>query len=401
MRKTKVKMIILILLSNTVLFVFISAAFNTIVPEHFISDAEKTLRNEMEFMEREDYTSYHPTYLSNSISYFYIDSSNNIKSELYDFFDNKLPYQKDIESEKTEILEICSDLEMKTGECCTFRTQRSYLVLARVSQYYDENELSMLMYINIEPFLKYSYSLNWIICVLYLGISVIMCWIGIRTGNKIDEAHDFERRFFQNSSHELKTPLMSIQGYAEGIQLGIYNSAKGSDVILHESERMTKLVEELLCISRLDSDAFRLRIKNTDIREVLYESIYIAIPLAERKSCVLNTDNIESCVICCDEEQMTRALSNLIVNAVYHCNRNVDIQCVNERKNVVITVSNDGNPISEEVLPHIFERFYTGHKGGSGIGLSLAYEVVKKHKGKIEIFNCDGRVVCRVTLRKK
>ncbi len=82
------------------------------------------------------------------------------------------------------------------------------------------------MYINIDHIVKYTRSLNWLISAIFLCAIVVMSIIGYRLGVKIEESQKTQRRFFQNSSHELKTPLMAIQGYAEGIEMDVDISAK-------------------------------------------------------------------------------------------------------------------------------------------------------------------------------
>lgn len=400
MNKTQNKLLLLILISNTVLFIFIAVTFNTVIVKHFINDAEKAITNEFKMMNSNESDTYNnPIYLSSNISYIYLDSQNNFISSGEDF-ENIMQYRKDFVSEKEEIKEIFTDNEIEDEVCCSFKTQNSYMVTARSSRYFQETGMILIMYINIQPFIKYAYSLNWIICVMYLGVSVVMCTIGKRTGARIDEAHEHERRFFQNSSHELKTPLMSIQGYAEGIMLNINEPEKAAKVIMTESNRMIKLVEELLCISKIDSPRYKLYKEKISICELIYDSAAIAQPLAEQKSCKIIVDHIDSVMIYCDEEQMIRAVSNIIVNAVYHCNTRVHVSCITEKNKIKLIIENDGNPIPEDILPHIFERFYTGHKGGSGIGLSLAKEVITLHNGTIEIKNRQACISCRITLPK-
>ena len=79
-----------------------------------------------------------------------------------------------------------------------------------------------------------------------------MCLLGFRFGRDIEKEAERQQTFFQNASHELKTPLMAIQGYAEGIQAGVMDAGGAAEVILKESDRMTELVDELLDISKID-----------------------------------------------------------------------------------------------------------------------------------------------------
>ena len=107
-----------------------------------------------------------------------------------------------------------------------------------------------------------------------------------------------QQTFFQNASHELKTPLMAIQGYAEGIQAGVMDTASAAEVILEESDRMTELVEELLDISKIDMGRQQLALSETDIRELLYDSIRAVEPTAAASGITIVPDFPEEPVIC-------------------------------------------------------------------------------------------------------
>ncbi|MCR4644196.1 MAG: hypothetical protein K5695_02145 [Oscillospiraceae bacterium] len=160
---------------------------------------------------------------------------------------------------------------------------------------------------------------------------------------------------------------------------------------------MAKLVEELLYISRLDAGKMPLHFEESDMHELIYDCVRIAQPLAEQKSCDIRIDSIDpDARAICDEEQLTRALSNLLVNAVYHCRTEVQIRCQCEPKQMMILIHNDGEQIPANHLPHLFDRFYTGHHGGSGIGLSIAMEVIRLHHGRLRMENDRDGVTCCV-----
>ena len=136
------------------------------------------------------------------------------------------------------------------------------------------------MYIDIGPITRYIVTLNWVFFAVLLAISSVMCLLGFRFGRDIEKEAERQQTFFQNASHELKTPLMAIQGYAEGIQAGVMDAGGAADVILEESDRMTELVEELLDISKIDMGRQRLTLSETDIRELLYDGIRAVEPIA-------------------------------------------------------------------------------------------------------------------------
>ncbi len=100
----------------------------------------------------------------------------------------------------------------------------------------------------------------------------------------------------------------------------------------------------------------------------------------------------EAVLVCCDEEQIAKVFKNVIMNAVRHCRETIRVMCRCEKNEVVITVKDDGSGITPEELKHIFERFYAGHEGNTGIGLSLSKEILALHKGQIRAFNEAGAV---------
>ena len=314
-------------------------------------------------------------------------------------YDDIIRYRRKINDEKGEIGEFCSDTIMENRKCYSFRTDDSYFVITKIADAQDEPVT--IMYINIQPFLKYTFTINIIVFILYLGISAIMGIMGLKLGSIIDKTRDNEKKFFQNSSHELKTPLMSIQGYAEGIRMEVNDPFDAASVIIKESERMTKLVEELLYISKIDSCQLSMDLQKTDIHEVIYDCIRQVEPLTEKngRRIILHLEE-EPLYVKCDEDQMMRAISNIIINAVYHCKTFVSVFCKGEGEYIEIMIHNNGTNIAEDAVSHIFDRFYTRHEGGSGIGLSIAKEVIELHKGKISVKNESEGITFSIILPK-
>ena len=188
------------------------------------------------------------------------------------------------------------------------------------------------------------------------------------------------RSFFQNASHELKTPLMAIQGYAEGIQAGVMDAGGAAEVILEESDRMTELVEELLDISKIDMGRQQLALSETDIRELLYDSIRAVEPPAAASGITIAPDFPEEPIMVkCDDTQMRRAVTNILTNGLRYAHSQLCLTCRTDKRHVTIRIQDDGDGIAEGDLPHIFERFYMGKSGKSGIGLALTREIGRAH----------------------
>ena len=198
--------------------------------------------------------------------------------------------------------------------------------------------------------------------------------------------------FFANASHELKTPLMAIQGYAEGIQTGVLPTKESAGIILEESDRMTTLIEELLALSKIDSAQTKFDFKPTDFVDIVRSVVCSLAPTFENSQKQLATELCEEAIVSCDEKQMRKAISNLISNAFKFCKSAVLSKCTVENHKVVLTISDDGEGIAKEDVLHIFDRFYTGKNGNTGIGLALTKEIVKLHGGDVKAYNRNGAV---------
>lgn len=206
------------------------------------------------------------------------------------------------------------------------------------------------------------------------------------------------RQFVANVSHELRTPLTTIKSYAEALNDGALDERELSErfvgVIRNETERMIRLVSDLLHLSRLDSNQAPLRRQQTNIREMLEE-------VADRFSFQLRQKSIAVKVkvdrsiqhVWLDRDQIDQVLDNLVSNAVKYTSDGGDIIITATRSKdkayAEISVQDTGIGIPAKDLSRIFDRFYRVDKarsrsmGGTGLGLSIAREIVKHHGGKI------------------
>ena len=185
--------------------------------------------------------------------------------------------------------------------------------------------------------------------------------------------------------------MMAVQGCAEGIHTGVLDPVEASGAILEEAEQMSDLVEELLALSRLESGQANAEFRFTDIREVLYDCLRSTEQLTEqRKLCITPCFDERPVSVNCDEVQLRRAFTNIITNALRYAKKEIQIECKADRGKAIVRIRDDGEGIAPELLPHIFDRFYSTRKGGAGIGLSLAKEIVSLHKGTISASNAGG-----------
>ena len=100
----------------------------------------------------------------------------------------------------------------------------------------------------------------------------------------------------------------------------------------------------------------------------------------------------------CDDTQIRRAVTNILTNGLRYAHSQLCLTCRPDKRNVIIRIQDDGDGIAEGDLPHIFERFYMGKSGKSGIGLALTKEIIHLHKGTIRACNVDGGAVFEITL---
>ena len=198
------------------------------------------------------------------------------------------------------------------------------------------------------------------------------------------------RNFFANASHELKTPLMAIRGNVDGIRSGYVEPEKAYDVIEKETERMSALIGSILDLSKLDSGAVHMEVTMNDVREILYDAAGIILPEADKSGIQVNIEAAEPLFMECDERMIFSTFSNILTNALRYAEREISVR-IEKQDKIIIRFINDGVPISDEEIAHIFDRFYKGDKGQTGLGMALAQEYVNLHGGEISAAARDNR----------
>ena len=400
MKNIKLRIVYLILGSALLLSALFVLAVNVIIPSHFVNEAKKALLNEAEYQNRAiPYTYDEPDYDENwEEGYFFTPSI--VFLELEDGYRHNT-WNRDTYRLEKKLLEYCAGRDIALNQCYTFKADKHHLIFMSVQEDYGDGEepYSYIMYIDIGPITRYIVTLNWAFFGVLLAISSVMCLLGFRFGRDIEKEAERQQTFFQNASHELKTPLMAIQGYAEGIQAGVMDTASAAEVILAESDRMTELVDELLDISKIDMGRQPLTLSEMDVRELLYDSIRAVEPTAASGGIAIVPDFPEEpVVVSCDDTRLRRAVTNILSNGVRYARSELRLTCRADKRHVTIRIQDDGDGIAEADLPHIFDRFYMGKSGKSGIGLALTKEIIHLHKGTIRAYNGDGGAVFEITI---
>lgn len=383
---------------GTMLFVFavLLATVNIFIPEYLTSEARKAILAEAERNDtipfdgarnNENGTEEH--FLTPSVRYLEVDGGLTESEHL-----SKAEYQ---------LREYCRKENPAADEFHTLKTGGSRFVfrLTRVEANEYEKAYSYVLYVDVGAVMQYSVYLNAVFFAVLAILSVLVCLFGWKLGGYVERAHESQKWFFQNVSHELKTPMMAVQGCAEGIHTGVLDPVWASGIILEETEQMSELVEELLALSRLESGQANAEFHLTDVRELLYDCLRSTEQPAEQKNLRISLRFDETPVLVnCDEVQLRRAFTNIITNAQRYAKEEIQIECKADKGKAVVRIRDDGEGIAPKLLPHIFDRFFSTSKGGTGIGLSLAKEIVSLHKGTIHAAN-DGGAVFEINLPMK
>lgn len=230
-----------------------------------------------------------------------------------------------------------------------------------------------------------------VIMALGAALSVLLLFfISRRLLILLEKKDNGMRNFFANASHELKTPLMAIRGNVDGIRSGYVEPEKAYDVIEKETERMSALIGSILDLSKLDSGAVHMEVTMNDVREILYDAAGIILPEADKRGIQVNIEAAEPLFMECDERMIFSTFSNILTNALRYAEREISVR-IEKQDKIIIRFINDGVPISDEEIAHIFDRFYKGDKGQTGLGVALAQEYVNLHGGEISAAARDNR----------
>lgn len=208
---------------------------------------------------------------------------------------------------------------------------------------------------------------------------------------EVRSTHQSQRDFLANVSHDLKTPLTSIQGYSQAIIDGaVRDPATAAEVIYSEADRLARMVSELTDLASLQSGRVALRLDRVDIAQLtraLTERIEV---VAQKKNVVINVRAPDSIVVTADGDRMAQVITNLLSNAVKFTPEGgqIDVVMRGLDNGIEVAVRDSGIGIPQNEIARVFERFYQidkarGPKRGTGLGLAIAKEIVGAHGGRI------------------
>ncbi|MBB6452079.1 two-component system phosphate regulon sensor histidine kinase PhoR [Salirhabdus euzebyi] len=208
---------------------------------------------------------------------------------------------------------------------------------------------------------------------------------------------EMRKDFVANVSHELKTPITSIKGFAETLLDGAKEDAVVLDKFLHiihkESVRMQYLIHDLLELSKLENNNFQLNLEKVSIKKLVDDVLSLVAHIAEEKNITIRADVNERIVLEGDGSRLTQLLLNLVSNAVHYTPNSgeVFVGANDLGEDIKLFVKDTGIGIPKEEIPRIFERFYRVDKarsresGGTGLGLAIVKHIVEAHHGKINV----------------
>ena len=225
---------------------------------------------------------------------------------------------------------------------------------------------------------------------------------------KIGENEKLQSEFISSVSHELRTPLTAINGWGETLLADDGSDPealrRGLNIIVKESGRLTKMVEELLDFSKMADGRFALHLEQMDLQAEFEDAVYTYREVFKQQGITLDyhSDGVYDEPITADPERLKQVFCNVLDNAAKHggSGKRIDVSVAQEGAEAVVRIRDYGPGVPEEELPFIKNKFYKGTSKarGSGIGLAVCEEIVTRHEGVLDIGNAQGGG-CVVTIR--
>ncbi|MCQ2538313.1 MAG: ATP-binding protein [Lachnospiraceae bacterium] len=221
-------------------------------------------------------------------------------------------------------------------------------------------------------------------------------------GDRLKGNEETQRKFLSNVSHDFRSPLTSIRGYIEAMKDGtipVEDQEKYFDILLYETDRLTKLTSNLLQLNNIDDNGLLLHITTFDINDMIRKIALTFEGTVKKKHLTLNLrfSQHESFVEA-DSERIQQVIYNLLDNAIKFSNvdSSIDITTEEKGRKVAVYIKDHGVGIPKQSINKIWDRFYKSDssrgrdKKGSGLGLSIVQEIMKAHKQNISVVSTEG-----------
>lgn len=229
---------------------------------------------------------------------------------------------------------------------------------------------------------------------------------------KLEQVEENRKEFVANVSHELRSPVTSIHGFVEGMLDGIIPQEEYPrylQIVFDETNRMKRLIADLLQLSRMDKGAAKLEWSDFDLNELIRRVIIGRMSDIEEKRLHMQLDFAEEpCFVHADKDRISQVLHNVVDNALKYVpdegRLTINTTLLHDNT-VATTIENDGEPISPQDRAHLFERFYKVDKahtagGGTGLGLSICKQIMEMHGEHIDVLPLEEGAAFQFTLKQ-
>lgn len=230
----------------------------------------------------------------------------------------------------------------------------------------------------------------------------------VKLKDDLTKREEFEKRrteFVSGVSHELKTPIAIIQGYAEGLEDCVNDDEESRNyycqVIKDEAEKMNKMVQEMLDLTHIEFGQDFVNMTRFNVIEQIYGIVNSANILTESNGIKVSLPSQTQINVWADESLTEKVIDNYLSNAIHYCNneKKINITCNKHDDVVRIEIYNSGDPIAEDEIDRIWEKFYKTDKartreyGGSGMGLSVVKAIMDVYGREYGVYNTENGVV--------
>ena len=277
-----------------------------------------------------------------------------------------------------------------------------------------------IAYVNVTGEFDMIRRVNVIFLCAALVIGIFGSFAGYLLGKRMEQAQLAQKQFFENTSHELKTPLTAIRGYAEGIEKGVITDyPKTGRVINAQVEQMSTLVEGILGIAKIESGALPLKKEELELSDFIQDCLMPLEGVVKNRNLQVDLvmDRLVGRKILADPDQLEHAITNLFTNAIKYAGSRIVVTTgptaragetaaqeptgtassgAPVKEILIWNDMPDVNAVTENDLAHMFDRFYTGKSGNTGIGLALAKEIIELHGWSISAERSGEGIVFRI-----
>lgn len=222
----------------------------------------------------------------------------------------------------------------------------------------------------------------------------------VQAAEALRKVEDLQRELMANISHDLRTPLTMIQGYAESMRdLPGEMNPENMQVIIDETNRLSSMVNEVLDFSRLRTGTLELTLTDFDLGETVQAICDRVSAMIAGEGYILQVEGVETCMVTADRGRIEQVIYNLVGNALTYTgdDKTVTVRMEDRVENVCVSVRDSGKGIASEDLPFIWDRYYRSRENhkraviGSGLGLNICRGILEKHGVPYGVDSREGK----------